>query len=133
MKDETQAPQRAIRVAAVQMESKAGDKAANLSKIESFIKKAADEGVKLIVFPECCITGYWFIRNLTPEALKKLAEPILDGESSRRLIAMSQKYQMTIGAGLVEAAENGIFHNSYVVAMPNGEIRGHRKLQAFEH
>ena len=133
MKNKTEAPQRAIRVAAVQMESKAGDKAANFSKIESFVKNAADEGVNLIVFPECCITGYWFMRNLRPEALKNLAEPIFDGESSRRLIAMSQKYQMTIGAGLIEAAENGIFHNSYVVAMPNGEIRRHRKLQAFEH
>jgi predicted amidohydrolase len=134
MKDETpKTPERTIRVAAVQMESKAGDKAANFSKIESFVKQAADEGVKLIVFPECCITGYWFIRNLAPEALKKLAEPIFDGESSRRLIAMSQKYQMTIGAGLVEAAENGNIHNSYVVAMPNGEARRHRKLQAFEH
>jgi len=134
MKDETpQTPERTIRVAAVQMESKAGDKAANFSKIESFVKRAADEGAKLIVFPECCITGYWFIRKLTPEGLKKLAEPIFDGESSRGLIAMSQKYQMTIGAGLVESAENGNFHNSYVVAMPNGEARRHRKLQAFEH
>ena len=134
MKDETpQTPERTIRVAAVQMESKAGDKAANFSKIESFVKRAAEEGAKLIVFPECCITGYWFIRNLTPEALKKLAEPIFDGESSRRLIAMSQKYQMTIGAGLVEAGESGNFHNSYVVAMPNGEARRHRKLQSFEH
>src|SRR5262245_4773681 len=122
MKSETQqTPERMIRVAAVQMESKPGDKAANFSKIESFVKQAADKGVKLIVFPECCITGYWFIRNLTPEALKKLAEPIIDGESSRRLIAISQKYQMTIGAGLVEAGENGNLHNSYVVAMPNGE------------
>jgi predicted amidohydrolase len=134
MKDKTpQTPQRTIRVAAVQMESKAGDKAANFSKIDSFVKQAADEGVKLIVFPECCITGYWFIRNLAPEALEKLAEPIFDGESSRRLIAMSQRYQMTIGAGLVEAGENGNFHNSYVVAMPNGEAHRHRKLQAFEH
>ena len=82
MKDETpQTPQRTIRVAAVQMESKAGDKAANFSKIESFVKQAADEGVKLIVFPECCIKGYWFIRNLTQEALRKLAESIFDGES----------------------------------------------------
>jgi len=134
MKDETpQAPPRTIRVAAVQMESKPGDKAANFSKIELFVKQAAAKGVKLIVFPECCITGYWFIRNLTAEGLKELAEPIFDGESSRCLIAMSQKYQMTIGAGLVEAAENGNFHNSYVVAMPNGEARRHRKLQAFEH
>src|SRR5580765_4085720 len=107
MKDETpQTSARTIRVAAVQMESKSGDKAANFSKIEWFVKQAAAKGVKLIAFPECCITGYWFIRNLTPEGLKNLAEPIFDGESSRGLIGMSQKYQLTIGAGLVEAAEN---------------------------
>jgi len=124
---------RRLRVAAVQMESKAGDKAANFAKMESFVKQAAQQGVKLIVFPECCITGYWFIRNLTTKALEELAEPISSGESSQRLIGLSKKYGMSIGAGLIEAGKKGVFHNSYVVAMPNGETRCHRKLQAFEH
>lgn len=127
------ADHRTLRVAAVQMESKAGDKAANFAKLESFVKQAAQQDVKLIVFPECCITGYWFIRNLTPKALEQLAEPLLDGESSQRLIGLSKKHGMSIGAGLLEAGENGVFYNSYVVAMPNGETRRHRKLQAFEH
>ncbi len=125
--------QRVLRVATVQMESKAGDKATNFAKMESFVEQAAQQAVKLIVFPECCITGYWFIRNLTPKELEKLAEPIFSGESSQRLLGLSQKYGMSIGAGLIEAGENGVFHNSYVVAMPNGEARRHRKLQAFEH
>lgn len=124
---------RRLRVAAVQMESKAADKAANFAKMESFVKQAAQQGVKLIVFPECCITGYWFIRNLTTKALEELAEPIFSGESSQRLIGLSKKYGMSIGAGLIEAGKKGVFHNSYVVAMPNGETRCHRKLQAFEH
>ena len=127
------ADQRTLRVATVQMESKAGDKAANFAKMESFVEQAAQQAVKLIVFPECCITGYWFIRNLTPKELEKLAEPILGGESSQRLIGLSKKYGISIGAGLIEAGENGVFYNSYVVAMPNGETRRHRKLQAFEH
>jgi predicted amidohydrolase len=122
-----------IRVAAVQMESVAGDKAFNFDKIESFLEKAAQQSVKIIVFPECCITGYWFIRNLKPTDLYDLAEPIPGGDSSQRLIALSQKYQMTIGAGLIERAGNDCYHNSYVVAMPNGELHYHRKLQAFEH
>ena len=122
-----------LRVAAVQMESKAGAKAANMAKIESFVEQAAQQGVKLIVFPECCITGYWFIRNLAPKDLEQLAEPIFDGESPQQLIALSRKYAMSIGAGLIEAGEDGCFHNSYVVAMPNGEAHCHRKLQAFEH
>ncbi len=124
---------RTLRVAAVQMESKAGDKAANFAKMESFVQQAAQQDVKLIVFPECGITGYWFIRNLSPEALAMLAEPIPGGESAQRLIALSKQYGISIGAGWIEVAENGGFHNSYVVAMPDGETRCHRKLQAFEH
>ena len=127
------AAERTIRVAAVQMESKAGDKEANFAAIEAFVKHAAEQRVELIVFPECCITGYWFIRNLTPEAVAKLAEPIFDGESSRRLIALAQKHEIIIGAGLVETGEDGYFHNSYVVALPDGKAYRHRKLQAFEH
>ncbi len=115
------------------MESAAGDKAANLAKIESFVEQAARQGVQLIAFPECCITGYWFIRNLSPQDLGELAEPVFEGESSQRLIALSRKYGLTIGAGLIEAGEDGWFHNTYVVAMPDGEARRHRKLQAFEH
>ncbi len=125
--------QRVLRVATVQMESKAGDKAANFAKMESFVEEAARQAVKLIVFPEACISGYWFIRNLTPKALGELAEPIFNGESTQRLIGLSKKYGISIGAGLIEAGENGVFYNSYVVAMPNGEARCHRKLHAFEH
>jgi len=124
---------RKIRVAAVQMESVAGDKVANFTTIEAFAKQAARRGVKLLVFPECCITGYWFIRNLTPPALANLAEPIPGGESTKRLVALAKKYKLTIGAGLVEKGAKGFFHNSYVVAMPDGSTRCHRKLQAFEH
>ena len=67
---------RALRVASVQFESAPGDKDANFRKIESFVAQAAAQGVRLIVFPECCITGYWFIRNLSVKQLAALAEPI---------------------------------------------------------
>jgi predicted amidohydrolase len=33
----------------------------------------------------------------------------------------------------VEAAGHGVFHNSYVVALPDGAVHRHRKLHAFEH
>ena len=124
---------RTLRVASVQMESAPGDKEANFRKIESFVEKAALEGVRLIVFPECCITGYWFIRNLSEAQLAALAEPVPDGGSTRRLIALAMKSGMTIGAGLVEAGPKGGFYNSYVVALPDGSVQRHRKLHAFEH
>jgi len=89
--------------------------------------------VKLVVFPECCITGYWFLRNLTVEQLSALAESIPDGPSTRRLSDMARKHRITLGAGLVETGTAGVFHNSYVVVLPDGTVHRHRKLHAFEH
>src|SRR5688500_16563700 len=93
---------RTIRVGSVQLESVAGDKEANFRKIEEFTARAAAQGVKLLVFPEGCITGYWFVRNLTVPQLTALAEPVPDGPSTRRLQALARKHGMTIGAGLFE-------------------------------
>jgi predicted amidohydrolase len=122
-----------LRVASVQMESAAGDKAANFATLERFVKKAAAKKVKLIVFPECCLTGYWFIRNLTPPQLAALAEPFPKGPSTQRLIKLARKYRMAIGAGLVESGKRNVFYNSYIVALPDGTVHRHRKIQAFEH
>jgi len=123
---------RRIRVAAVQFEHSAGDKAANFSKIESFAKRAAAQGVEMIAFPECCITGYWFLRNLSRGQLEELSEAVPAGASSARLIELSREYRMTIGAGLVERSDDGRMYNTYVVAMPDGQVKRHRKIQAFE-
>src|SRR5687767_14605830 len=94
---------RTLRAASVQFESVPGDKEANFRKIESFVEQAARKNVRLIVFPECCITGYWFIRNLSVEALAQLSEPIFDGPSSQRLFELAKRFEIAIGAGLVEA------------------------------
>ena len=120
-----------IRVASVQFEHTAGDKKANLSQIADFVKQAAGQGVELIVFPECCITGYLFLRKLNREQLLALAEPVFDGPSSQALMALAKEYDMTIGAGLVEIAEDEKMYNTYVVAMPNGEFQRHRKIHCF--
>jgi predicted amidohydrolase len=123
---------RSIRVAAVQFEHSAGDKAANFSKIESFAKRAAEQGVEMIAFPECCITGYWFLRNLSRRQLEELSEAVPAGGASERLIELSREYHMTMGAGLVERSDDGRMYNTYVVAMPDGQVKRHRKIQAFE-
>ena len=124
---------RKLRVASVQFESKPGDKEANFRTMEQFIVQATRRGVKLIVFPECCITGYWFIRNLSRSELSNLAEPVFSGPSTRRLRQLARQHRITIGAGLVERGAANRFHNSYVVALPDGTARRHRKLHAFEH
>ncbi len=120
-----------IRVSAVQFEHVAGDKKANLEKIRQFTVEAAREGVEILVFPECCITGYWYLRKLNRYQLIELAEPVPDGPSSQELLDLAYKHKITLGAGLIEIDEHERLFNSYVVAMQDGSWRRHRKLHAF--
>ena len=120
------------RAAVVQFEHAAGDKEANFAKIEKFAAQAAGQGVKLLAFPECCITGYWFLSKRTREELIGLAERVPTGASTRRLVELAGRHRMTIGAGLVEIEGEKLF-NTYVVATAEGAVHRHRKIQAFEH
>lgn len=122
---------RSVRVAAVQFEHAPGDKQANLDKIRDFVNRAAQAGVEIITFPECCITGYWFLRHLDRDKLIELAETVFDGPSSQVLVSLAKEHNMTIGAGLVELAEDQRLYNTYVLATPTGECHLHRKLHAF--
>lgn len=115
----------------MQFEHVPGDKLANLAKIRSFVEKAAKRGVELIVFPECCVTGYWFLRKLNRDEFAALAEPVFDGPSTQCLIALAREYKMSIGAGLIEAGPDGKFYKAYVVANPDGTAHSHRKIHAF--
>jgi predicted amidohydrolase len=108
-----------------------GSKAANLKKIESFTQRASDDGIELLVFPEMCITGYWHVRKLNRAEISALAEKVPDGPSTRELLRLSKKHGMTLGAGLIEEAEDGRLFNIYVVAMPDGRTARHRKLHCF--
>lgn len=122
---------RDIRVAGVQFEHTAGDKQANLAKVADFTARAGGQGAEIVAFPECCITGYWWLRDLSREQLVELAEPVFDGPSCRRLTELAREHEVTVGAGLVEIDPDGRLFNTYVVAMPDGRCERHRKLHCF--
>jgi predicted amidohydrolase len=124
---------RDVRVATVQMESAPADKEANFAKVERFAEEASRRGAALVLCPECCLTGYWFLRKLSVPRLAALAEPVPSGPSCRRLLALAERLGTSVGAGLLETGEGGSFHNTYLVAMPDGRLARHRKIHAFEH
>lgn len=120
-----------IRVATVQFNHRANDKNYNLSIIQSYVEKASKQGVKIIVFPEMCVTGYWHVSRLQKSAIDDLSEFIPQGETCQRLLEMSKNHQLSIGAGLIEKDHDGNLYNAYVMAMPNGQLAKHRKLHTF--
>ncbi len=120
-----------IRVASVQIEHKDGEKNENLVKIEYFTQIASTQGARIIIFPECCITGYWFLRNLSKEELMDLAEIIPGGESVKFIMNLAKKYNVIVGAGLVEKDKQCKLYNTYFIAMPDGTYEIHRKIHTF--
>jgi predicted amidohydrolase len=120
-----------MKAASVQFNHKAGDIEYNLSRINTLCKQAVTAGNELVVFPEMCITGYWHVRKLDRDDIKKLAEPVPDGKSTQYLLRLAEEYNISIGAGLIELADDGKLYNTYVVMMPDGKVASHRKIHCF--
>jgi len=112
-----------IKIAGVQMEPKISDKKANLERCLEMIKLTAKKGARLIVFPECTLTGYNFEN---PEETLPVAEPI-PGPSTKKLMATCRKLNVYVVVGLLEK-EGDKCYNTAVLLGPEGLVGKHRKL-----
>jgi predicted amidohydrolase len=112
------------------MQHRPGDVRANLNKVRQFTRHAVEQGAELVVFPECCVSGYWHLRKLSRQGLMELAEPADSGPTWETLRDLAREFRVTVGAGFVELAENQLY-NAYTVVMPDGTRSTHRKLHCF--
>lgn len=120
-----------LKVSTAQFENKSGDKAYNLSVIDTLAGKAAQEGSQVIAFHECSITGYTFARPLSKAQMLDVAEEIPDGESIQQLIAIAQKHDIVVLAGLFEKDKDENLFKAYVCVDKNGLVAKYRKLHPF--
>ena len=122
---------RDIRIAAAQFEARDADKEYNFGRIEALARRAAEQGAEIVSFHECCISGYTFLQDLSREEIEAIAEPVPDGESTRRLERLSRDIGVALLAGLVEVSD-GKLYNTYVAVDPErGFVARFRKLHAF--
>ncbi|MBE9512338.1 MAG: nitrilase family protein [Bacteroidetes bacterium] len=121
---------RKLRIAVAQFEPKDGDKDYNLSVIEELTFKAKESGAEVISFHELSITAYTFCKNLSRVELEDMAENVPDGNSTKKLISISKKYDIPILAGLVEI-DKGEIYNTYVCVNKTGVIAKYRKIHPF--
>ena len=119
-----------INIAVAQFEPKDGDKAYNLSVIEQLTKKAKEAGADVISFHELSITCYTFLKNLSREEAVDIAEEVPNGKSCEKLMAISQKYEIPILAGLVEKDDDEIY-NTYVCVDGDKFLTKYQKLHPF--
>ena len=90
------------------------DKNANLQKCEFYIKKAKEESVNLIIFPEMTLTG--FTNNL------KLAEEFDDSWTIQQFQRLAKEYNIAIVFGVI-LKENEKGKNTAIFLDSNGEIK----------
>ena len=122
---------REIRVGAVQFEHRDGDREYNLSRVADLTEQAARSGAQIVSFHEGCISGYSWVQPLSLEELQRVAEPVPDGDSIKRLESLARTHDIVIMAGLFERDDLGRVFNTYVTVGPDGFVTSFRKLHPF--
>ncbi len=112
-----------MKVAAVQMDVKILDKGYNLEKILQNLETAARAGAKLVIFPECALSGYCFS---SLEEARPFAETV-PGPASQKIAAITKQFDCTAVIGLLERDGDRIYNAAAVVA-PDGVLGTHRKI-----
>jgi predicted amidohydrolase len=131
MADQQTEPGPGIRASVVQFEPVPQDADANLRTVRRLAERAVADGAQLVIFPEMCLIGYWYLRRRSAEELRALSEPA-DGPHIREAAALARELGVGIGVGFLERAGDQLF-NSYALCLPDGAVHVHRKLHAFEH
>ena len=99
-----------------------GDTGVNFSRIKEGIEKAARAGVRLLVFPECAVTGYPPRCIPSPSAVDFDEVDRIHGE----LAALAEKHRMYLAVGTILRDESRFF-NSVVVFRPDGKRETYSK------
>jgi predicted amidohydrolase len=99
-----------------------GNTEENIEKIKGWTKKAVDEGVELLSFPELSLSGYWCSNELYFESQPR------DGPAIKELVAYLGKLDtdMAISVGLAEKY-GGCIYNTQVLLDRRGERYFYRK------
>lgn len=112
-----------VRLAGVQMDVDFADKPKNLDRMEDAMRRTAKEDARIVVFPECAVTGYCF--ESLDEAMT-VAEPV-EGPSLARLARLCQELRQHVVVGTLER-EGDRLYNSAALIGP-GEVLGvYRKI-----
>jgi predicted amidohydrolase len=109
-------------IACAQIDCLLGQPGTNLNKIVSSIRSAAERDAKLVMFPECALTGYAY--ESLAEAIP-FAEP-LNGPSANAIAEVCRQTDAYAVVGFIEAEGNN-YYNAAMFVGPNGVVGNYRK------
>src|ERR1043165_6189796 len=109
-------------IACAQIDCDLGQPQTNLEKIISSIRSAAERDAKLVMFPECALTGYAY--ESLEEAIP-FAEPI-DGPSANAIAEACRDANAYAIVGFIEADGNN-YYNAAMLVGADGVVGNYRK------
>jgi predicted amidohydrolase len=112
-----------ITIAVAQIDIAFADRERNLAKMLEVLAQAANEGARLVVFPEAALTGYCFdsLNEAWPHG-----EPI-PGPSTERITEACRRLGIFCIYGLLEADGDRLF-NACALVGPEGLVGSYRKI-----
>lgn len=110
-------------VAGVQMDCRLGRPTDNLTAVRGRLAEAAGRGARLVVFPECVLTGYGFPDR---QAVAAAAE-MVPGPTTDALAADCERLGVWAVVGLLEVSGDKLFNTATLVG-PRGEVHSYRKV-----
>ncbi len=116
-------PNKTWKLAGVQMDCVIGRKDRNLDAIIGQLETAAKQGARLVVFPECALSGYCF--DSRDEAWPH-AEPV-PGPAVDSLAGACRRLGVFAVMGMLERSGDRMF-NAIVLVGPQGLVGGYRKV-----
>ncbi len=111
-----------FKLAIVQMDPKICDRARNRATLLAGMDEAAAAGAKLIVFPECAVSGYVF--ESAADAMP--AAETVPGETTEAVVEACRKHGLYAIVGLIER-QGDTLYNSAFVAGPEALVANYRK------
>ncbi len=106
-------PGKSVKVAAVQLRSRP-EIEKNIERHRHFIHRSASTGARVVVFPECSVTGY-NKKAIAKDTLRRLEE------AERSIAEAAKEAGVYVIAGAPTPSGDGLF-NSAVVITPAGKI-----------
>ena len=104
----------------------------NIAKVEAWVRRGAEQGARLILFGELCLSGYLLDTKglLRPDSGSsehyRRAEAI-PGPAAEAVAEIAARYGVTVVAGMGDL-QAGVVYNACFVAGPSGYIGKQRKL-----
>ena len=113
-----------LKLAVVQFTPEFGDKKTNFARMQQLVENVTAD---IIVFPELCTTGYFF---LSREEIERVAETA-GGASGDFFCGMAQNKNAVIVAGFAERHQKNFYNSCFVVIPETKKPSVYRKTHLF--